>query len=87
MLKYAFEKLECIRVQFKADVRNERSIRAIEKMGAIHEGILRNHYILQDGNFRDSVFYSILDREWPAVKKMLRERLFSRDKDQESINE
>ena len=87
MLKYAFEKLKCIRVQFKADVRNERSIRAIEKMGAIHEGILRNHYILQDGNFRDSVFYSILDREWPAVKKMLRERLFSRDKDQESINE
>jgi RimJ/RimL family protein N-acetyltransferase len=77
MLNYAFEKLDCIRVQFKADVRNERSIRAIEKMGAIREGILRNHYVLQDGTFRDSIFYSILNREWPAVKKLLKERLSS----------
>ena len=86
MMKYAFEKLNCIRVQFKADVRNQRSIRAIEKMGAIREGILRNHYILQDGTFRDSVFYSILDREWPTVKKLLHERLSSSDEGQGSIN-
>jgi RimJ/RimL family protein N-acetyltransferase len=77
MLKYAFEKLKCIRVQFKADVRNERSIRAIERLGAVREGALRNHYILQDGTFRDSVYYSILDREWPATKILLEERLKS----------
>jgi RimJ/RimL family protein N-acetyltransferase len=53
MLKYAFEKLKCIRVQFKADVRNKRSVHAIERLGAVREGILRNHYILQDGTFRD----------------------------------
>ena len=75
MLKYAFEKLKCIRVQFKADVRNEKSVRAIEKLGAVREGVLRNHYILPDGTFRDSVYYSILDREWPTVKKLLERRL------------
>jgi RimJ/RimL family protein N-acetyltransferase len=85
MLEYAFEKLNCIRVQFKADVRNQRSIRAIEKMGAICEGILRNHYILQDGTFRDSVFYSILDREWPTVKKLLKERLSSSDQGSNNV--
>jgi RimJ/RimL family protein N-acetyltransferase len=75
MLKYAFDELKCIRVQFKADVRNERSIRAIERMGAVREGVLRNHYILEDGTFRDSVYFSILDREWPAIKTSLEERL------------
>jgi RimJ/RimL family protein N-acetyltransferase len=75
MLKYAFEVLKCIRVQFKADVRNEPSIRAIERLGAVREGVLRNHYILQDGTFRDSVYFSILDREWPAKRSSLEERL------------
>lgn len=77
MLNYAFEKMKCIRVQFKADVRNERSVRAIERMGAVREGVLRNHYILQDGTFRDSVYFSILDREWPAMKISLENRLKS----------
>jgi len=68
LLKHAFEVLGCIRVQFKADARNQRSLRAIERLGAVREGVLRNHYILPDGGFRDSVYYSILDREWPGVK-------------------
>jgi len=75
MLKYAFEEMKCIRVQFKADVRNERSVLAIERLGAVREGVLRNHYILQDGTFRDSVYFSILDREWPVTKILLEERL------------
>jgi RimJ/RimL family protein N-acetyltransferase len=75
MLKYAFEVMKCIRVQFKTDVRNERSVRAIERLGAVREGVLRNHYILQDGTFRDSVHFSILDREWPVTKILLEERL------------
>ncbi len=77
MLKYAFEQLKCIRVQFKVDLRNEHSIRAIERLGAIREGVLRNHMILPDGTIRDSVYFSILDREWPDVKIKLEERLKS----------
>jgi N-acetyltransferase len=73
LLKYAFEELKTIRVQFKADVRNERSWHALERLGAVREGILRNHYILPDGGRRDSVYYSIIDREWPIVKRKLEE--------------
>ena len=79
MLKYAFEDMKCIRVQFKADVRNERSVRAIERLGAVREGVLRNHYILQDGTFRDSVYFSILDQEWPGVKVKLETKLAQQD--------
>jgi len=75
LLQYAFEILNCVRVQFKADARNERSIRAIERIGATREGILRNHYILKDGTLRDSVYFSILDREWPGVKGRLQAML------------
>jgi RimJ/RimL family protein N-acetyltransferase len=75
LLQYAFESLGCIRVQFKADQRNERSLRAIERIGAKREGILRNHMVLPDGRFRNSVYYSILDSEWPMVKVKLEEKL------------
>jgi RimJ/RimL family protein N-acetyltransferase len=75
MLKYAFEEMKCIRVQFKADARNERSIHSIERLGAVREGVLRNHYILLDGTLRDSAYFSILDREWPGVKRRLEQRL------------
>lgn len=75
LLEYAFETLDCIRVQFKADARNERSWRAIERIGGVREGILRNHFILPDGTRRDSVYYSILDREWFVVKERLEEML------------
>lgn len=71
LLRHAFEKLGAIRVQFKADVRNERSWRAIERIGARREGILRNHMILPDGRMRDSVLYSIINEEWPEVKERL----------------
>lgn len=71
LLTHAFENLQCIRVQFKTDLRNTRSQRAIERLGAVKEGVLRNHMILPDGNFRYSVFYSIIDSEWPTIKDHL----------------
>ena len=75
LLRHAFEALGCIRLQLKTDQRNERSQRAIERIGAVREGVLRNHMILPDGRIRHSVFYSILDTEWPQVKKRLEEML------------
>jgi len=75
LLRHAFETLGCIRVQFKADSRNERSLKAIERIGAVREGLLRNHMILAGGVYRHSVYFSILDSEWPAVKLHLEEKL------------
>jgi RimJ/RimL family protein N-acetyltransferase len=75
LLRHAFEALGCIRVQFKTDLRNERSQRALERIGAVREGTLRNHMILPDGTRRHSVYYSILDSEWSQVKKGLEEKL------------
>ena len=75
LLQHAFESLHCIRVQLKTDSRNERSQRAIERLGAVREGVLRNHLILPDGHVRDSIYYSVLDSEWPAVKVRLQEML------------
>lgn len=77
LLQHAFEILGCVRVQFKTDLRNLPSQRAIERLGAVKEGVLRNHMILPDGTLRHSVFYSIIDSEWPAVKLRL-EQLLSR---------
>jgi N-acetyltransferase len=71
LMTHAFETLGAIRVQLKTDSRNERSQRAIERIGAKKEGVLRNHMILPDGYIRHSAFYSILDTEWPDVKKNL----------------
>lgn len=71
LLSHAFETLKAIRVQIKTDSRNERSQRAIERLGAKWEGVLRNHMILPDGYIRHSVFYSIIDSEWGDVKKNL----------------
>jgi len=71
LFTYAFEKLDCVRVQFKTDLRNERSQRAIERLGAVREGVFRNHMILPDGSIRSSVIYSVLADEWPAVKNRL----------------
>ena len=75
LLSHAFEVLQCIRVQLKTDLRNERSQKAIERIGAVKEGVLRNHMILPDGRYRHSVFYSILDSEWPQNKLRLEEML------------
>lgn len=75
LLTHAFEILGCIRVQLKTDSRNERSQRAIERLGAVREGVLRQHVIMPDGYVRDTIYYSILDREWPAVKAGLLDKL------------
>ncbi len=74
-LTYAFETLGAGRVALKTDGRNERSQRAIERLGAVREGTLRRHMRLPDGYVRDTVYYSILADEWPAVKARLTERL------------
>lgn len=75
LLRHAFESLGCVRVHFKTDLRNVRSQRAIEKLGAVKEGIHRNNVILPDGTIRSSVIYSILAEEWEKVKERLEERL------------
>ena len=73
LLGHAFERLGCIRVEFKTDLRNERSQRALERIGAVREGVMRKHMIVQQGYHRDSVYYSITDEEWPQVKARLLE--------------
>jgi len=71
LLREAFEQRNMIRVQLKADLRNVRSQAAIERIGGVHEGVLRNHRVLNDGYIRDTVMYSITNQEWPAVKARL----------------
>jgi RimJ/RimL family protein N-acetyltransferase len=75
LLRHAFENLGCLRVQLKTDARNLRSQRAIERLGAIKEGVLRKHVILHTGYQRDTVMYSILDSEWAGVRARLEEKL------------
>jgi RimJ/RimL family protein N-acetyltransferase len=75
MLCHAFEQLDCVRVQFTTDERNERSRNAILRIGATQEGIIRNERIMPDGRKRTSLRFSIIDDEWPAVKRRLEERL------------
>ena len=71
LLSYAFESMDMQRVQLKTDNRNTRSQRAIEKLGAVREGVLRRHQRRQDGSLRDTVMYSITAEEWPAVRVLL----------------
>ena len=75
MLTHAFETWKCIRVELKTDANNEQSRNAIRRIGGIEEGILRNHMITDSGRYRDSVYYSIIDTEWPDVKARLGEML------------
>lgn len=77
LLTHAFESLELERVAFRTDVRNERSQRAIEKLGAVKEGVHRHEMLRRDGTWRDSIHYSILQAEWPASKARLIARLES----------
>ncbi|HVK37667.1 MAG TPA: GNAT family protein [Candidatus Kapabacteria bacterium] len=77
MLRHAFEVLGCIRVELKTDVLNERSRRAIERLGAREEGVLRDHVITSSGRIRGTVYYSILAAEWPDVRARLVERMAS----------
>jgi RimJ/RimL family protein N-acetyltransferase len=75
LMRHAFEVLGCIRVQLKTDLRNERSQQAIERLGAVREGVLRKNMIMPDGYHRSSVMYSVIDDEWPAVKARLEQLL------------
>lgn len=71
MLGHAFGTLGCLRVEFKTDRLNQRSRRALERIGAVEEGIFRSHMVMPDGRIRDSVYYSIVAAEWPAVRARL----------------
>ena len=71
MLTYAFDTWHVHRVTFKTDARNERSRRAIERLGARFEGIRRAHLVTYDGTIRDSAYFSIIASEWPVVKRHL----------------
>lgn len=77
LMRHAFGPLECMRVEFKTDSRNVRSQRALEKLGAVREGVLRSHYTMLEGPRRDSVYYSVLREEWPDVERSLEARLQS----------
>jgi N-acetyltransferase len=77
-LGYAFDTLGATRVALKTDARNLQSQAAIERIGGVREGVLRRHLRVADGFIRDTVYYSILDDEWPAVKARLTERLARR---------
>ncbi|AXI02782.1 GNAT family N-acetyltransferase [Aquirhabdus parva] len=75
LLQYAFEQMQMRRVELKTDLRNLRSQKAIERLGAIREGILRKHKCVQNDFQRDTVYFSIIDDEWAQVKAKLLERL------------
>jgi N-acetyltransferase len=80
MLRYAFEKLKCIAIEIRTDVLNSVSRKAIERLGAKEDGILRNHKIMRNGRIRDTVCYSIIQSEWPLVKEHLLQKMIHYDK-------
>jgi N-acetyltransferase len=71
LLTHAFEVLGCVRVEFKTDGRNERSQQALLRIGATREGVMRKHMIVQGDYVRDSVYFSVIEEEWPRVKARL----------------
>ena len=75
LLRHAFETLKCIRVEFKTDSLNQQSKKALARIGAKEEGVFRSHMIMPNGRIRHSVYFSIVDSEWPDVKKELQEKL------------
>jgi N-acetyltransferase len=78
MLTHAFQVWKCIRVELKTDLNNKQSQRAMRGIGARKEGVLRNHMITESGRYRDSVYFSIIESEWPGVKDALEVKLRSR---------
>jgi RimJ/RimL family protein N-acetyltransferase len=78
LLTHAFEKLDCIAVEFRTHFFNHQSRRGIERLGAKQDGILRNHLIAGNGTLRDTVVYSIIASEWPTVKAHLTYQLHER---------
>jgi RimJ/RimL family protein N-acetyltransferase len=77
LLSHAFERLGAHRVELKTDALNEKSRKAILRLGAVEEGIFRKHIVTASGRVRDTVYYSIIDTEWPAAKARLESRLAS----------
>jgi RimJ/RimL family protein N-acetyltransferase len=75
MLGHAFDRLGCMRVEFKTDARNQRSRLALEALPAHFEGVFRRHMALPGGDVRDSAYYSVIDSEWPEVRAALEHRL------------
>ena len=75
LLTHAFERLKCIGVEFRTHFFNSQSRKAIERLGARLDGILRQHVVASNGTLRDTCVYSVLDREWPTVKANLTHRL------------
>jgi N-acetyltransferase len=75
MLRHAFETLGCVRVELKTDALNQKSRNAILRIGAKEEGTLRRHVVTWTGRIRDSVYFSVLDSEWPQVKAALEAKL------------
>lgn len=75
MLRHAFEVWDCLRVEFKTDRLNEQSRRALLRIGAKEEGTLRSHMITDTGRVRDSVYFSIITEEWPAVRAALEAKM------------
>ncbi len=79
MMRHAFETWKCIRVELKTDALNHRSRTAILRIGAKEEGTLRQHMITHSGRLRSSIYFSVLDFEWPTVKAMLEGKLRSNE--------
>ena len=77
LLNYAFGELECVRIEFHTDTRNDRSRSSLLRLGATFEGILRAHQITRDGMLRDTAVYSVLQNEWPGIRERIRTRLRS----------
>jgi RimJ/RimL family protein N-acetyltransferase len=75
LLEHAFERLECIRVELKTDALNTRSRKAITRIGAVEEGVLRRHAVTETGRIRDTVYFSVIAEEWPAVRDRLKAML------------
>jgi len=75
MFRHAFETLGCVRVELKTNVLNRRSRDAMLRIGCVEEGVFRKHAVNDDGVWRDTIYYSVLDTEWPAVKARLEEMM------------
>ena len=75
MLRHAFETLGALRVELKTDALNARSRAAILRIGALEEGVLRKHAVTESGRVRDTVYFSVIDDEWPRVKARLEQML------------
>jgi RimJ/RimL family protein N-acetyltransferase len=75
LLEHAFERLGCMRVEFKTNARNERARKALEALPARFEGVFRRHMLVQEGEVRDSAWYAVTDEDWPAVRENLERRV------------